>query len=161
MCIRDRFYSALQNNNVKGYAVDDFEKRYVSPERDDIDFKPFNNPKVAFLTPPWYPDKRYNFELIEGKIVDIEIPEKCNVVFYDADHDPIEQYRNLDNIWQYCDDEFILLVDDANMPGVIDSVDDLIRHHNPTVLFERKILTSIPEDLNSWWNGIYILLLKK
>ena len=47
------------------------------------------------------------------------------------------------------------------MPGVIDSVDDVIRSNNPTVLFERKILTSIPEDLNSWWNGIYILLIQK
>ena len=155
------FYSALQNNNVKGYAVDDFKKRYLSPERDDIDFTPFNNPKTAFLTPPWYPDKRYDFELIEGNISEVEIPEQCNVIFYDADHDPVEQYKNLQHIWQYCDDEFILLVDDANMPGVIDSVDDLIRSNNPTVLFERKILTSIPEDLNSWWNGIYILLIKK
>jgi len=155
------FYSALQNNNVFGYAVDDFKKRYLSPERDDIEFTPFNNPKTAFLTPPWYPDKRYNFKLIEGNISEVEIPEQCNVIFYDADHDPVEQYKNLQHIWQYCDDEFILLVDDANMPGVIDSVDDLIRSNNPTVLFERKILTSIPEDLNSWWNGIYILLIKK
>tara|TARA_B100000902_G_scaffold389607_1_gene437047 strand:+ start:222 stop:1784 length:1563 start_codon:yes stop_codon:yes gene_type:complete len=155
------FYSALQNNNVFGYAVDDFKKRYVSPERDDIEFTPFNNPKTAFLTPPWYPDKRYNFKLIEGNISEVEIPEQCNVIFYDADHDPVEQYKNLQHIWKYCDDEFILLVDDANMPGVIDSVDDLIRSNNPTVLFERKILTSIPEDLNSWWNGLYILLIKK
>ena len=155
------FYSALQNNNVFGYAVDDFKKRYLSPERDDIEFTPFTNPKTAFLTPPWYPDKRYDFKLIEGNISEVEIPEQCNVIFYDADHDPVEQYKNLQHIWQYCADEFILLVDDANMPGVIDSVDDLIRSNNPTVLFERKILTSIPEDLNSWWNGIYILLIKK
>jgi len=154
------FYSALQNNNIKGYAVDDFEKAYA-PWRDDIEFVGHKDPKKAFLQPPWWPDKRYDFELLEGKVVDITIPEKCNVIFYDADHDPLQQYKNINHLLQFCEDEFILLVDDANMPGVVESVEDLVKHKKLNVLFERKILTSIPEDQSSWWNGIYILLIKK
>ena len=154
------FYSALQNNNIKGYAVDDFEKAYA-PWRDDIEFVGHKDPKKAFLQPPWWPDKRYDFELLEGKVVDITVPEKCNVIFYDADHDPLQQYKNIDHLLQFCEDEFILLVDDANMPGVVESVEDLVKHKKLNVLFERKILTSIPEDQSSWWNGIYILLIKK
>tara|TARA_R100001082_G_C4352854_1_gene155396 strand:+ start:87 stop:764 length:678 start_codon:yes stop_codon:yes gene_type:complete len=154
------FYSALQNNNIKGYAVDDFEKAYA-PWRDDIEFVGHKDPKKAFLQPPWWPDKRYDFELLEGKVDDITVPEKCNVIFYDADHDPLQQYKNIDHLLQFCEDEFILLVDDANMPGVVESVEDLVKHKKLNVLFERKILTSIPEDQSSWWNGIYILLIKK
>jgi len=154
------FYSALQNNNIKGYAVDDFEKAYA-PWRDDIEFVGHKDPKKAFLQPPWWPDKRYDFELLEGKVVDITVPEKCNVIFYDADHDPLQQYKNINHLLQFCEDEFILLVDDANMPGVVESVEDLVKHKKLNVLFERKILTSIPEDQSSWWNGIYILLIKK
>ena len=154
------FYSALQNNNIKGYAVDDFEKSYA-PWRDDIEFVGHKDPKKAFLQPPWWPDKRYDFELLEGKVVDITVPEKCNVIFYDADHDPLQQYKNINHLLQFCEDEFILLVDDANMPGVVESVEDLVKHKKLNVLFERKILTSIPEDQSSWWNGIYILLIQK
>ena len=154
------FYSALQNNNIKGYAVDDFEKAYA-PWRDDIEFVGHKDPKKAFLQPPWWPDKRYDFELLEGKVVDITVPEKCNVIFYDADHDPVQQYKNINHLLQFCEDEFILLVDDANMPGVVESVEDLVKHKKLNVLFERKILTSIPEDQSSWWNGIYILLIQK
>ena len=154
------FYSALQNNNIKGYAIDDFEKAYA-PWRDDIEFVGHKDPKKAFLQPPWWPDKRYDFELLEGKVVDITVPEKCNVIFYDADHDPLQQYKNIDHLLQFCEDEFILLVDDANMPGVVESVEDLVKHKKLNVLFERKILTSIPEDQSSWWNGIYILLIQK
>jgi len=154
------FYSALQNNDIKGYAVDDFEKAYA-PWRDDIEFVGHKDPKKAFLQPPWWPDKRYDFELLEGKVVDITVPEKCNVIFYDADHDPLQQYKNINHLLQFCEDEFILLVDDANMPGVVESVEDLVKHKKLNVLFERKILTSIPEDQSSWWNGIYILLIQK
>ena len=154
------FYSALQNNNIKGYAVDDFEKAYA-PWRDDIEFVGHKDPKKAFLQPPWWPDKRYDFELLEGKVDDITVPEKCNVIFYDADHDPLQQYKNINHLLQFCEDEFILLVDDANMSGVVESVEDLVKHKKLNVLFERKILTSIPEDQSSWWNGIYILLIQK
>ena len=97
----------------------------------------------------------------EGKVIDITVPEKCNVIFYDADHDPLQQYKNINHLLQFCEDEFILLVDDANMPGVVESVEDLVKHKKLNVLFERKILTSIPEDQSSWWNGIYILLIQK
>ena len=154
------FYSALQNNNTKGYAVDDFEKAYV-PWRDDISFNEHKDPKKAFLQPPWWPDKRYDFELFEGKVVDVTLPEKCNAIFYDADHDPIQQYKNLSHLLQFFDDEFILMVDDANMEGVVESVEDLVKHKKLKVIFEKKILTDIPEDYSSWWNGIYILLLQK
>ena len=154
------FYSALQNNNIKVYAIDDFEKAYAT-WRDDIEFVGHKDPKKAFLQPPWWPDKRYDFELLEGKVIDITVPEKCNVIFYDADHDPLQQYKNINHLLQFCEDEFILLVDDANMPGVVESVEDLVKHKKLNVLFERKILTSIPEDQSSWWNGIYILLIQK
>ena len=154
------FYSALQNNNVKGYAIDNFKKAYA-PWRNDIQFVGHEDPKKAFLQPPWWPDKKYDFELIEGEINDAIVPEKCNVIFYDADHDPVKQFKNLKHLLQFCEDEFILLVDDANMPGVVESVDDLIEIKRMKVLYERKITTAIPEDQTSWWNGIYILLLQK
>ena len=154
------FYSALQNNNVKGYAVDNY-KQPTYPNRDDLNFKGYQNPKAVLLEPPWYPDKRYDYKLIEEDIQNIALPEEVNVIFYDADHDPQAQYINLKHVYQFCKDEFILIIDDANMPNVIESVDEFIRIMKLNVIFERKLLTNKPEDDTSWWNGLYILLLKK
>mgnify|MGYP000922453384 FL=1 len=113
------------------------------------------------MEPPWYPDKRYDYKLIEEDIQNIALPEEVNVIFYDADHDPQAQYINLKHVYQFCKDEFILIIDDANMPNVIESVDEFIRIMKLNVIFERKLLTNKPEDDSSWWNGLYILLLKK
>ena len=99
--------------------------------------------------------------MFEGKIVDAKLPEKCNAIFYDADHDSLQQYQNLSHLLQFFDDEFILMVDDANMKGVVESVEDFVKHKKLKIIFEKKILTDVPEDKHSWWNGIYILLLQK
>ena len=154
------FYSALQNNNTKGYAVDNY-KQPTYPHRDDLNFKGYQNPKAILLEPPWHPDNRYDYTLIEDDVNNITLPEQVNVIFYDADHNPQAQYNNLKHIHQYCKDEFILIIDDANMPGVIESVDEFVRVMKLDVIFERKVLTNKPEDDTSWWNGLYILLLKK
>ena len=149
MCIRDR-----------GYAVDNY-KQPTYPHRDDLNFKGYQNPKSVLLEPPWHPDKRYDYTLIEDDVTNITLPEQVNVIFYDADHNPQAQYNNLKHVHQYCKDEFILIIDDANMPGVIESVDEFVRVMKLDVIFERKVLTNKPEDDTSWWNGLYILLLKK
>ena len=47
---------------------------------------------------------------------------------------------------QFFDDEFILMVDDANMKGVVESVEDFVKHKKLKVIFEKKILTDVPED---------------
>ena len=154
------FYSALQNNNTKGYAVDNY-KQPTYPHRDDLNFKGYQNPKAVLLEPPWHPDNRYDYTLIEDDVNNITLPEQVNVIFYDADHNPQAQYNNLKHVHQYCKDEFILIIDDANMPGVIESVDEFVRVMKLDVIFERKVLTNKPEDDTSWWNGLYILLLKK
>ena len=149
------FYSALQNNEAKGYAVDNF-KGSIAPFRDDIVFMGYDNPKEEFEK-----HKNDRVVLIEDDIGSIDIPEKCNVVFYDADNDPISQYKNLLHVYNFCADEFILIVDDANFEGVVESTNDFITTKKLNIIFERKILTTVPEDVNSWWNGIYILLLQK
>ena len=66
--------------------------------------------------------------------------------------------RSLSNIYKYCEDEFILVVDDANFNGVVETTEDFIKAKGLKILYERKILTGVPEDANTWWNGLYIVL---
>jgi len=54
-----------------------------------------------------------------------------------------------------------LVIDDCNFDGVVDSVDQFINTNKLTTIFKRLILTSELEDEQSWWNGIYLLVLEK
>ena len=151
------FIAALQNNNCKGYAVDNFLDN-VSPYRDDIEWDSVNA-KEIFLT-----NQPQNSKLIEKNILNLtfgDIDSKTNIIFYDADHDARNQFDNLNNCLKFFEDRFVLIVDDANFSGVVDSVDEWVTHCKLKKIFERKILTSIIEDAESWWNGIYILILDK
>jgi predicted O-methyltransferase YrrM len=89
------------------------------------------------------------------------LDKKVNTIFYDADHELNVQRSCLNHILQYTENEFILVVDDANLDGVLTSTKDFIEENKITVLYERSILTGEIEDTNSWWNGINIFVLKK
>ena len=51
--------------------------------------------------------------------------------------------------------------DSANFNGVVTSIEEIIKKHNLKLIWQRKILTSIPEDEKDWWNGLQILVLEK
>ena len=43
--------------------------------------------------------------------------------------------------------------------GVVQSCEFWIKENKLNLLFERKILTKVPEDPNGWWNGLHIMVL--
>ena len=82
-------------------------------------------------------------------------------IFYDAGHEYWEQYENLDAVIDLFADKFILILDDANFEGVVTSIEEIIKKRDLKIIWQRKILTTIPEDEKDWWNGLQILVLKK
>ena len=66
------------------------------------------------------------------------------------------------------DDEFIFIVDDWNWQDVRDGTINSIKKLNLKVLYEKEVRltfdnshTPEPESINTWWNGIYVAILKK
>jgi hypothetical protein len=152
------FYSAVYKNDCVATAVDNFSEKNIKPFRHDLLFLNVQDPKKYFLDRC----KNDNWKLIESNANQLtNIGYKPNIIFYDASHDYNEQFENLNHILNLFDDEFILIIDDANFEGVVDSCDKFIEHNNLIKLFQRKILTTIPEDNTSWWNGIYVNVLRK
>lgn len=154
------FYAATENNPIRAFAVDNFIEKDIKPFRDDIFLPSVKDPAVEFLSkfnnPRWTFSNKDVRELSEK-----DISDKPNIIFYDAGHEYYQQYENLNSIVNLLADKFILVLDDANFDGVVESANEFIQNNNLKVLFERKILTTIPEDETSWWNGIYILVLQK
>jgi hypothetical protein len=154
------FYAATENNPIRAFAVDSFVEKDIKPFRDDVFLPSIKDPAVEFLSK--FSNPRWSFSNKDVKdLTEKDISDKPNIIFYDAGHEYYQQYENLNSVVNLFADKFILILDDANFEGVVESAEEFITNNNLKVLFERKILTTIPEDENSWWNGIYILVLEK
>ena len=66
---------------------------------------------------------------------------------------------NLEKIHSQAADNYVLIVDDANFEGVIETTEEFLK--DKTVVYERKILTKELEDASDWWNGVYIVVVDK
>ena len=130
----------LNQDLKKSNAFEEF-KRY---------FDKYENGKSTFIKSDILDLKKEDFE---GK--------KPNVVFYDANHDYVQQLNCLNHIAPFLADKFILIIDDANFDGVIESAIQFVKDNNYDLYFERKILSRIIENPTHWWNGLFVMVLEK
>jgi hypothetical protein len=158
------FFAASMNNSAKCFGVDDFSEPECKPMMNHVPWAEISNPYDMFVQ-HWNKYENGNSVFIKSSAQELT-PEdfeghKPNVIFYDADHDMIEQMNNLNHILPFLDDKFILVVDDANFDGVVEGTVQFVRENNLVCYFERKILSGIIENPTHWWNGIHILVLEK
>jgi len=154
------FFAATMNHDLDAYAVDNYTSN-IAPARLDISWKGYNNAKEQFLKN----QRKYKKgTLINSNINSIKSSDlnfkKPNIIFYDGSHEYLEQKYCLKSILPLLQDTFIMVIDDANFVDVIQSAKDFIEEENLTVLYERQLLTTKYEDASSWWNGLYIAVLK-
>ena len=91
-----------------------------------------------------------------------------NIYMYDGDHKYEDQYKALTYYYDCLDDIFIFVVDDWNHDPVREGTRDAIRDLKLQIMFEHEIRltdngghTPQPEATNTWWNGMYVAVLKK
>ena len=153
------FFAATMNRNVESFAVDNYSEKEISPFRDDVEVEGYEDPKKIFWA--GLEEKQYFCPKSIQDLTPANVHKQPNVIFYDADHDPQAQYDNLTFLIPCFADKFILVVDDANFMGVVQSCEFWIKENKLNLLFERKILTKVPEDPNGWWNGLHIMVIQK
>lgn len=98
--------------------------------------------------------------------VDVSKLPKINIYMYDGEHSSESHYKTLSHYYDYLDDIFIFIVDDWNWDYVRDGTINSIKKLNLKVLYEKEIRltydnshTSQPKAKNTWWNGIYVVIL--
>jgi hypothetical protein len=158
------FFAATMNNSIRCFGVDDFSDPECKPMMDHANWAEVGNAFEQFKH-YWEKFENGNATFIKSSVDELTEEdfegEKPNVIFYDADHDFVNQLNNLNHIVPFIADKFILIIDDANFEGVIESAIQFVQDNNFKVYFERKILSSIIENPTHWWNGIYVLVLEK
>ena len=158
------FCAAIQGNDVTAYASDHWEDRNIKPYRDDIPWKGDEGSLDTFISNVkniWTDNS--DIVVMEGDIrgtSEINFNKNVNTIFYDGEHDAATQTQCLEHILKYTDDEFVLVIDDANFKDVVESSKDFIQKNNLKILYERILLTDELEDSSSWWNGIAVFVLK-
>jgi hypothetical protein len=130
----------------------------------------FEGPKDEFMN---------NFQKFMGENIGTFIEEDCfavdvgaltkfNIYMYDGDHKYDDQYKALTYYSDCLDDVFIYVVDDWNHDPVREGTRDAIRDLKLEILFDREIRltdngghTPQPLATDTWWNGMYVAVLKK
>ena len=158
------FFAATMGNDIENIGVDNYSDPECKPMTNNLHwsevgnafdefqrhFKKYENGKSLFLKSDILNLTEEDFQ---GK--------KPNVVFYDADHDYVQQLNALNHIAPFLADKFILVIDDANFDGVIESAIQFVKDNNYDLYFERKILSKIIENPTHWWNGLFVMVLEK
>lgn len=91
-------------------------------------------------------------------------PRKLNNVDfynYDGNHSLEDQEKAITFFYPSFANEFILCVDDYQWPHVKNGTQNGIKNSGLEALFERELGMNTPSDVNEYWNGFYIALLKK
>lgn len=148
--------SAMCNNNASIVCIDNFSQ-FGSPKSEFlINFNQFiGNNNALFIE-----NDCYN--------VDISSLPKFNIYMFDGDHSYSSQFNALTHYYHAMDDIFIYIVDDWNWSDVRNGTNDAIKHLNLDILYKKEIRLTFdnshtPSDIaqSSWWNGIFISVLKK
>lgn len=93
--------------------------------------------------------------------VDVSVMlDSVKMFFYDGPHDAASTQRAVEHYWPALAEEAILVFDDANWQGVVEGARNGINSCNGLVLYEKMLLNS-EENKNEWWNGVYVLVIKK
>lgn len=93
---------------------------------------------------------------------------KFNIYLFDGNHEEDSHFKALSHFLPCLDDIFIFIVDDWNWENVRNGTRNAIEKNNLTVLYEKEVRLTFdnshtPYEIagDTWWNGIFICILKK
>jgi len=158
-CLSGRtFSSAISGNKLNAYAVD-FWKEGVAAENESIDITVTKDDFIRNILPYKGENK---IKVFDCDFIDVDKTSIKNVdlFFYDGDHSYMRTKLAVEYFADTLADECVLIFDDANWDGVVEGATAGIEKAGLTVQYEKKMLNDV-EDGKMWWNGLYIVVVKK
>lgn len=149
------FTSSISGNGNILYAtaVDSFESDHMDGET--------AKPQFLANTQKFKPAST-KFKLIQADCFSVdlnEIKEGVDFYLYDAGHSEDDQRKALTYYYTVLAKEFILCVDDYDLPEVKKGTQDGIKEMGLSIEFE-QVLVGGDHDNDGWWRGYYIAILK-
>lgn len=148
--------SAMYRNNASVICIDNFSQFIFEKQQFFANFFKYKKGNDA------------TFIETDCFSLDSSILPKRNIFMYDGEHSYDSHFKILKKYYDCFDDVFIYIVDDWNWLDVRNGTYNSIKTLNLTILYEKEIRltndnTTTPEDKlhETWWNGIYVVVLKK
>ena len=150
-------YVAHNFQNSEIHCVDNWTQSNIQPAENDIVLP--ENTKEEFIKNT-YDNK--NIIIHDNDIFEVDKTHISDVdlFFYDALKDEETISKTIEYFYECFSDTCILIFDDANWDGIILGTNEGIEKMNATVLY-RKLIKNKIEDSSQWWNGLYIVVIKK
>lgn len=148
------YCSVVYGNNLKrATAIDNYSEFNKSGET-----------KATFLdNANKYTPEHTKWDQIEEDCFTVkDMKAKYDLYNYDALHTESAQQRAVTHFLSNLEDEFIMVVDDWQFPGVESGTRSGIKIANLEIVYEQSLVTKdgeLPND--SWHNGYFVALLKK
>lgn len=152
--------AVLYNNPIKAYLIDKWEEQ-IQPSRDDIqteanDYDTFVHNISSYV-------KSSDVRIFKQDMLSVnlqEIDSKIDMFMYDGPHDAKSTADAIKYYWPALAKEAILVFDDANWETVVEGVRNGLQEVEAQVVYEKMMLNS-EENPREWWNGLYILVIRK
>jgi 16S rRNA G966 N2-methylase RsmD len=146
--------AALYNNCAKVFSIDNWYQSSKEPFMENHKkYKGNNYTRVI--------EQAYQH-------VDVTKLSKFNILLYDATIEYNDIYGTLPHFINCMEDVFVYIVDDINWRYIHYAAKKSIEDLKLTILYEKEIYltdndTHTPMNIakESWWNGLYIVVLKK
>lgn len=155
------FCGAIKDNTLDAIAIDNW-RTDIQP-MDVLAPKLPQNEKDNFVKNLEKYKSNNNIEIIDADIFEADISKYKNKVdmwFYDGPHDATSTEQAVTHYKDVFADETVLIFDDANWQGVVEGARNGIVKTGFEVAYEKMLLCD-SEDLESWWNGLYIVVISK
>ena len=162
------FVSAMHQNQPEiAFVIDDW-REFNNPDYQCHFWPkyPYEHPKSAFYNNiKQFLEPSNTIVVIEDDCfkVDIDLNKICNIntYFYDGSHFLETQYEALNYYYDALDNEFIFIADDWNFDNVKEGTQTAIKDLDLELLFEYIGHADYNRDIENWWNGLYISVLRK
>ena len=152
---------------VAAYANDDWSQPNLQPAREDINLALSDVTVDTFvqnLQENITTDSLdFDIQILKGDSSGLgkkDFKHDVNIIFYDGDNSEQKMREFFLNMIDFTEDVFTLVVDDANIEQNVAITKRFIDAMGLKVLYERELLND-QEDINMWWNGLYVVVLSK
>lgn len=151
--------AALKDNKVRAHLVDLWEDDIQPAEYEEI--LPENSKDTFMKNLAKYQGEN-DVNVIQDDIFTLDTSDikDVDLFFYDGPHD----HENVSKaVVKYADclaDTAILVFDDANWNDTVTGADEGIEKAGLIKTYSKKMLNSV-ENPNEWWNGLYIVVVRK
>lgn len=152
--------AVLENNPLNATFIDTW-KEDVQDKQGKLKLPPNSRKQFEKNIAPYIGNS--NIRIIESDMFDVptvDMNETIQMMFYDGPHDYKTTYNAISLYYSTLAKEAIIVVDDANWKETVDGTLAALYDAGARITYKKLILNS-EENGKEWWNGLYILVIRK